>query len=183
MADKNLEREYVIPLRREFIKVPTYKKTKKAVTAIREFVSKHMKVKDVKIGPHLNELVWSRGMKNPLPRVKVKTRKIDDYAQVELVDKNFQETKEEKEAKEKKKKPKEDKKEEAEKTQKEKEQEQENKLLKEGKVGEEVLEKESGHDTKGEGKKKKELTKEEEEKLRSQKIITQKQKPHKSLKK
>ncbi len=179
-APKILEREYVINLRREFIKVPIYKKSKKSITAIREFISKHMKVEEVKIGSHLNHLVWSRGPKNPLPKVKVKTRKIDNYAQVELLDKPFEETKEEKEAKETKKKkaPEKETKEEK----KEMTQEKENKLLKEDKA-KEVLEKEEKPDVTLKEEKQKIQTKQEEEKIRSQKIVKNSQKPHKFPKK
>ncbi len=181
MAEKILEREYVIPLRKEFMKVPRYRKSKKSIKAIKEFISKHMKVEEVKIGSYLNELVWSRGPKNPIPRVKVKTRKIDDYAQVELIDNKFAETKEEKEEKESKKKKKEDKKETKEEKSKEMTQKEEDKLLKEDKA-KEVLEKESGVVGIKE-KEQKQRTKQQEEKIRSEKIISQTQKPHKSLKK
>ncbi len=86
MAEK--ERTYVIPLRKEFLKVPRYRRSRKAVTAIRQFVSKHMKVDDVKIGPYLNLNIWKHGKKNPPHKVKVKTfvEKKDDeeFAKVEL---------------------------------------------------------------------------------------------------
>jgi ribosomal protein L31E len=36
-----LERTYNVPLRREYLKVPRYRRAKKAVTALKEFVSKH----------------------------------------------------------------------------------------------------------------------------------------------
>ncbi len=72
-----LERTYVIPLRREFMKKPNYKKTKKAITAIKEFLMKHMKGDDVKLGAHLNEAIWANGRKNPPPRIKVKAIKDD----------------------------------------------------------------------------------------------------------
>ena len=70
-----LERIYTIPLRREFIKVPNYKKTSKAVKAVRKFLQKHMKCEDVRIGKHLNLELWKRGRKNPPPRIKVKAIK------------------------------------------------------------------------------------------------------------
>lgn len=72
-----LERTYVIPLRKEFMKKPNYKKTKKAITAIKEFLMKHMKGDDVKLGAHLNEAIWANGRKNPPPRIKVKAIKDD----------------------------------------------------------------------------------------------------------
>lgn len=68
---KSLERTYIIPLRRECLKVPNWKRTKKAVTATRQFLLKHMKAEKVKLGVHLNEELWKRGIKKPPHKVKV----------------------------------------------------------------------------------------------------------------
>ncbi|MFP4111756.1 MAG: 50S ribosomal protein L31e [Candidatus Woesearchaeota archaeon] len=73
-----IEREYNIPLRREFQKVPIYKKSKKASTAVREFLVKHMKSENIKIGNHLNEKIWENGIRNPPHHVLVKVTKNED---------------------------------------------------------------------------------------------------------
>lgn len=73
-----IEREYNIPLRREFQKAPRYKKAKKALSAVRIFLEKHMKSNALKIGKHLNEKIWSRGAKNPPHHVLVKVVKEED---------------------------------------------------------------------------------------------------------
>jgi large subunit ribosomal protein L31e len=65
------EKNYNIPLRKEFQKVPKYKRAKKAVTAIKQYLQRHMKKEDIKIGPRLNEQVWERGIKNPPHHVQV----------------------------------------------------------------------------------------------------------------
>lgn len=72
MADE-LKRTYNIPLRKQFLKVAIYKRTNKAVKALKEFIAKHMKVeiKNVRLGKFLNEHMWSRGNKNPPHHVKV----------------------------------------------------------------------------------------------------------------
>lgn len=102
------ERTYVIPLRKEFIKAPNYKKTKKAVTAIKSFLIRHMKGDEIKIGQHLNNFLWTKGNKNPPPRVKVKAMKDDkNIVRVELPEFEFDLPKEKKEAKKVKEKPKE----------------------------------------------------------------------------
>ena len=52
MAEKEIkksvkvEREYVIPLREKCRSSPSYKKTPKAVKTVREFLVKHMKIRD-----------------------------------------------------------------------------------------------------------------------------------------
>ena len=99
-----LERTYTIPLRSEWLKTPKYKRAKKAVTAVREFIAKHMKCDNVLVGPKLNLKIWEHGIKNPPCRVKVACWKDEkeDVVRVELFGFKF----EKKEAKEKKAKPK-----------------------------------------------------------------------------
>jgi len=73
-----LERTYIIPLRKEWLKKPKYKRAKKAITAIKEFLVKHMKSSDIKLGKELNEAVWFRGIKNPPHKIKVNVVKDDE---------------------------------------------------------------------------------------------------------
>jgi len=82
-----LERVYVIPLRKETLKVPNFKKANKAVKTIRIFISKHMKSENVALGKYLNLKIWDHGAKNPPHHVKVNAVK-DDKGKVfvELVD-------------------------------------------------------------------------------------------------
>ncbi len=89
MAD--LERTYTIPLRSEWLKTPRHRRAKKATTALREFLQKHMKTDDVKIGKHLNEELWKHGIKNPPCKVKVTVIKKDDVAKAELFGKKYEE--------------------------------------------------------------------------------------------
>lgn len=64
-------RTYTIPLRREWLKAPKYKRAKKAIAAVREFTIHHMRNENVLIGPKLNLKIWEHGIKNPPGRVKV----------------------------------------------------------------------------------------------------------------
>jgi len=78
-----LERNYIIPLRKEWLKVPEYKRVNKAVKAVRQFIVKHMKVYDrdlkkVKIDILLNNELRFRGMRKPPAKIKVKARKQSD---------------------------------------------------------------------------------------------------------
>src|SRR3990167_11203854 len=86
-----MEREYVIPLRRNWNKVPRYKRANKAIGTIKEFLVRHMKIRDgdlnkVKIDRYLNEFVWFRGIRKPPARIKVKARKEGDIVKVELAE-------------------------------------------------------------------------------------------------
>ncbi len=73
-----LERAYNVPLRREFLKSPRYKRAKTAVNALRRFLEKHMKSEEVFIGKRLNEKLWERGIKNPPHHVNITVIKEDD---------------------------------------------------------------------------------------------------------
>jgi large subunit ribosomal protein L31e len=75
-----LEREYVIPLRSEWNKVVGYKRARKAVVAVKEFIAKHMKVTDrdldkVRVDIYLNNEIWYRGGRNAPNKIKVKAVK------------------------------------------------------------------------------------------------------------
>jgi large subunit ribosomal protein L31e len=88
---EKLEREYIIPLREKIRNVPRYRKTEKAMKTIKEFIARHMKVVDrdlrkVKIDRYLNEILWMRGIKNPVHKIKVKAIKEGDIVRVEAVD-------------------------------------------------------------------------------------------------
>jgi large subunit ribosomal protein L31e len=72
------ERTYIIPLRKEWLKNPKYKRAKKAIRAIQEFLAKHMKSDNVKIGNNLNLKIWEHGIKNPPHKIKVSVVKEDD---------------------------------------------------------------------------------------------------------
>ncbi len=74
-AGKALERTYTIPLSRELLKVPYYRKAKKAGRVVRAFIEKHMKSTNVKIGRHLNMKLWENGIKNPPKNIKVTVSK------------------------------------------------------------------------------------------------------------
>ena len=72
------ERTYTIPLRKAFMRTKPYKKTKRAVNEVRNFLKHHMKSDDVRIGNYINLKLWKHGAKNPPPRIQVKVTKSDD---------------------------------------------------------------------------------------------------------
>ena len=83
-----LERAYNIPMRKEFQKAPLYKRAKKAGTALKEFIAKHMKVdiKDINVSRYLNMKLWEKGIKSPPHHVKVNLKKFSDgRVEAELV--------------------------------------------------------------------------------------------------
>jgi large subunit ribosomal protein L31e len=78
-----IEREYVVPLRREWLNVPRYRRSKKAVRALKEFIAKHMKVYDrdltkIKVDIYLNNELRFRGVRKPWNKIKVKAIKYEN---------------------------------------------------------------------------------------------------------
>jgi ribosomal protein L31E len=102
MAGEQIERTYNIPLRRDWLHVPRYKRAKKAVRAAREFIAQHMKVeeKDIRIGKFMNQEIWQHGIKNPPHHIKIIAKKDKDgKVSAEIVGAPVEEKKEEKKAK------------------------------------------------------------------------------------
>jgi large subunit ribosomal protein L31e len=83
MAEKKsekIEREYIIPIREKSRVVARYQKTNKAIKTIKEFLARHMKVRDrdldkIKLDKYLNEAVWHNGIRSPPHKIKVKATK------------------------------------------------------------------------------------------------------------
>ncbi len=99
MADKKteikidkLEREYTIPLREKCRSVPRYKKTNKAIRTVKEFLVRHMKIRDrdlnkIKLDKYLNEVIWSRGIRHPPAKIKViAIKESEDIVRVTLAE-------------------------------------------------------------------------------------------------
>jgi len=96
MADKT----FIIPLRKEFSKTKPYKRAKKSVSAVRQYLERHMKSEDVRIGKYLNQNIWEHGIKNPPARIEVTATKDDKgIVRAELVGAPKEVVKEEKEVK------------------------------------------------------------------------------------
>ena len=66
-----IERVYNVPLRKEWLRAPAYKRVKRAVHTLRDFLIKHMKSENVKIGRFANHALWARGIKHPPHHIKL----------------------------------------------------------------------------------------------------------------
>ena len=77
-------RTYTVPLRREYLKTPKWRRAEKAVSTLRSFVERHSKLEEIKIGRWVNESIWKRGAKNPPSRVRVDVKRVANSVIVEL---------------------------------------------------------------------------------------------------
>lgn len=78
------EKIFTIPLRKEWLKVPKYRRAKKAINALNIYLKKHLK-KDVLIGKYLNSQIWARGNENPPGKVKVRIEEDKEKLTAELI--------------------------------------------------------------------------------------------------
>ena len=102
------ERIYTIPLKKAY-RAPRTKRANKAITIIKEFLKRHMKVKEVVIGESINHAVWKRGIQKPPRRIRVHAAVHEGkvYAELLGVDFKFPERKEGKKETDKEKQSKE----------------------------------------------------------------------------
>ncbi len=114
MADEKI---HTIPLRKAFRGGNRKRRAKKAINIIQEYLLRHMKAEDVKIGKSINDSVWARGIQKPPRRVRIHATLDNKICYAELIGVDIktpsaEEVKEkEKKKKEKKEKIKEERKE------------------------------------------------------------------------
>jgi large subunit ribosomal protein L31e len=81
-----MERIYTVPLGRAWI-AQKYRRAEKAIFVLKQFTKRHMKPTEILIDPRVNEVIWSRGIKNPPRKIRVKmTKDSDGVVTVELAE-------------------------------------------------------------------------------------------------
>ncbi len=70
-----LERAFNVPLRKEYLKAPHYKRTPKAVRALKEFLIRHMKSDKISIGQYANLKLWQHGIREPPHHIRIVAKK------------------------------------------------------------------------------------------------------------
>ena len=77
MSQETIERVYTINLGKVLLS-PNNQRAKRAINMIREFATRHMKSENIKIEEDVSHLVWSRGIRHPPRKIRVKITKDDD---------------------------------------------------------------------------------------------------------
>lgn len=74
------ERFYVVPLAKKgYEKGPKWRRAKKAIKVLREFLTRHMKPEgEVYISQEVNERIWERGIKHPPRKIRIRVTKSVD---------------------------------------------------------------------------------------------------------
>ena len=84
-SSKVVCREYTVHVHKYVFHTQFKKRAPKAIRSLRQFAEKAMHTKDVRIDASVNKFLWSRGVKNPPHRIRVRlTRKISEDEQPHL---------------------------------------------------------------------------------------------------
>ena len=74
---QELERVYTINLGKVLLSVDTHR-APRAINMIKEFARHHMKTSEIKIEEDLAHIIWSRGVRSPPRKIRVRMSKTDE---------------------------------------------------------------------------------------------------------
>ena len=74
---QDIERVYTINLGKVLLS-PDNQRAKRAVNMIKEFARHHMKIEQVKLEEDVSHLLWSRGIRHPPRKIRVRMTKTDE---------------------------------------------------------------------------------------------------------
>jgi len=74
---QELERVYTIPLGKVKLSQSQHRAVR-AINMIKEFARHHMKVEEIKIEEELSQQIWSKGVRNPPRKIRVRMSKTDE---------------------------------------------------------------------------------------------------------
>jgi large subunit ribosomal protein L31e len=86
------ERIYNIPLT-ESLKKARRKRVSYSVRLVRKYLETHTKSKNIKMGKHLNEALWARGIRKPARMVRVRAVRAGAEVRAELIGHDYTEFK------------------------------------------------------------------------------------------
>lgn len=71
------EQIYTIPLKKAK-NAPRWKRSKRAVTEVKNYLARHTKAEEILIDPSINEKIWERGAKKPPSNIRIKVTEVED---------------------------------------------------------------------------------------------------------
>ena len=74
---QDVERVYTVNLGKVLLS-PDNQRAKRAINMIKEFARHHMKTEQVKIEEDVSHLIWSRGIKHPPRKIRVRMTRTDE---------------------------------------------------------------------------------------------------------
>ena len=74
---QDVERVYTVNLGKVLLS-PDNQRAKRAINMIKEFARHHMKIEQVKLEEDVSHLIWSRGIKHPPRKIRVRMTKMEE---------------------------------------------------------------------------------------------------------
>ena len=74
---QDVERVYTVNLGKVLLS-PDNQRAKRAINMIKEFARHHMKVEQVKLEEDVSHLIWSRGIRHPPRKIRVRMTRTDE---------------------------------------------------------------------------------------------------------
>ena len=71
------ERVYTVNLGKVLLS-PDNQRAKRAVNMIKEFARRHMKTEEIKLEEDVSHLLWSRGIRHPPRKIRIRMTKTDE---------------------------------------------------------------------------------------------------------
>ncbi len=72
------EKIFTINIRKSIANAPKWEKSKKSVAVVRNFLKRHMKGDEIKIGQSITEEIWKGGNQNPPCKIRIKAIKTEE---------------------------------------------------------------------------------------------------------
>ncbi|MCX8190838.1 MAG: 60S ribosomal protein L31 [Candidatus Aenigmarchaeota archaeon] len=74
-----------INMRKILVEKARWRRGKLVMPTLKNILKRKLKTEKIKISPKLNEMVWKRGMKNPVVKFKVKIVKDGEFYKIEPI--------------------------------------------------------------------------------------------------
>ncbi|HKZ45316.1 MAG TPA: 50S ribosomal protein L31e [archaeon] len=71
------EKIITINIRKKVLESPKWRRSSHAAKILTDILKKRLKT-EVKLSKEINEKIWSRGMKNPVTKLRIKIMKVDE---------------------------------------------------------------------------------------------------------
>lgn len=78
------EKFLTLNIRKLLIKGENWRRSEAAIFLIKKLLKRHLKTEKIKISPKLNQLIWSRGIKRPVTKIRIKAVKEGEEYKVDV---------------------------------------------------------------------------------------------------
>jgi large subunit ribosomal protein L31e len=78
------EKYLTLNLRKLIVKKQNWRRSEAAILILKRLLKRHLKTYKIKISQNLNNIIWKRGIKKPMAKVKIKAVKEGEAYKVDL---------------------------------------------------------------------------------------------------